>query len=251
MASLRNRTFFSILELNQAIKESLEELNNREMKSFRKSRKQLFETLDRPNLKALPSQPYDFAEWRRAKLNIDYHVRYDDNHYSAPYRYFQQQVEIRATEKVIEIFHKHVRVASHLRSYEKNKFVTSKDHMPANHQFMVEWNPDRFIRWAEKTGPQCVQAIKKVLEQREYPQQSFRKCLGILSLAKRYGADRLELACQRALRFHILSYRQIKNILEKGMEKLEAQTLHSPEPQPAIFHKNIRGSDYYKYKENN
>jgi transposase len=249
LAVLRNRAFFSIQELNQAIKELLEELNNREMKHLEKSRKQMFESLDKPNLQPLPQKAYEFAEWKKVKVGIDYHVGYDKNFYSVPYRFAHKQAEVRATEKGIEVFHKHVRIASHPRWYEKNQYITIKEHMPANHQFMVDWNPKRFIRWAQKIGPSTTELIKQVLDTREHPQQSFRKCLGILNLAKRYSDERLEAAAQRALHYKIFSYKKIKNILDKGYEKINSGKNSNRESQPSLFHNNIRGDRYYGKSE--
>ena len=248
LAVLRKRTFFSIQELNKTIKQQLEELNNRKMKHLGKSRKEMFDLLDRPNLQPLPEKTYEFAECKDAKVGIDYHVRYDDNYYSVPYGHIHRKVEIRATEKIVEVFYKNCRIASHLRSYEKNQNITVKEHMPANHQFMAEWTPKRFIRWAEKIGPQTVILIRTILEEKEHPQQSFRKCLGILNLAKRYSSERLEAAAQRALHYRICSYRKIKSILDKGWDRINSdeQDNLNPSPQPALFHQNIRGGKYYK-----
>jgi transposase len=251
MAPLRNRSFFSIHELNQTIKESVKELNHREMKDFHKSRFQLFEEIEKPNLMPLPMQPYEFAVWKKAKVGIDYHVRYADNFYSVPYTMAHRQTEIRASEKAIEIYHKHVRIASHLRCYGTRQFITCKEHMPSNHQFMTDWNPNRFMRWAEKIGPKCLMLIEQILDQREHPQQNFRKCLGILSLGKRFSEPRLELACQRALQYQIFSYKKIKSILEKGLEKIESASNHQASAQVALLHKNIRGSNYFNQQENN
>jgi transposase len=248
LAALRNRVFFSIQELNQAIKELLEELNNREMKHLEKSRKEMFELVDKPNLNPLPQKAYEFAIWKKAKVGIDYHVGYDKNFYSVPYRFAHRQVEVRATEKTIEIFNKHIRIASHIRCYEKYQPTTIKEHMPTNHQFMLDWNPKRFIRWAEKIGPSSVELIQLVLGAREHPQQSFRKCLGILNLAKRYSDERLEAAAQRALHYKIFSYKKIKNILDKGYEKIKSENEENIESckKYSLFHKNIRGDKYYK-----
>ena len=247
LAPLRNRTFFSIQELNQAIKELLQVLNNRKMKHLDKSRKQMFELLDKPNLQPLPQKPYEYSEWKKTKVGIDYHVLYDKNFYSVPYQFAHKQTEVRATEKTIEVFHKHIRIASHLRCYEKNQSITLKEHMPPNHQFMLDWTPQRFIRWAQKMGPSTTELIQKILQSREHPQQSFRKCLGILNLANRYSEERLEAAAQRALHYKIFSYRKIKNILDKGYEKIKPKTDEKSELniQLSLFHKNIRGDQYF------
>jgi transposase len=248
LAVLRKRTFFSIQELNTEIKQLLEELNNRKMKHLDKSRKEMFELIDKPNLQPLPQKPYEFAECKQAKVGIDYHVRYDHNYYSVPYQHVHKKVEIRATKKVIEILHKNCRIASHVRSYEKNQNITLKEHMPHNHQFMAQWTPKRFIRWAEKIGPQTVALIKTVLNEKEHPQQSFRKCLGILNLAKRFSDKRLEAAAQRALHYRTCSYKKIKGILDQGWDKINIneENNYNLSSQPTLFHQNIRGEKYYK-----
>lgn len=251
LAALRNRSFFSLQELNAAIKEELVKLNNRKMKGYDKSRKELFEIVDKPNLKPLPEKPYEYAEWKAAKVNIDYHVMFDKNFYSVPFQFIGKKVELRITERIIEVIHDHNRIASHLRSYEKNHFVTVEEHMPDKHKFMVKWTPERLINWGAKIGPSTKQLIEEILDSKEHPQQSFRKCLGILSLSKSFQDERLEAAAQRALHYKIFSFKKIKNILIKGFDRIKPENENEEDSpnQRSLFHKNIRGDGYYSQKE--
>jgi transposase len=244
LARLRNQTFFSLAELNQAITELLDELNSRPMRHLGQSRRELFASLDKPALAPLPAQPYEFARWQKARVHIDYHVVFDKHYYSVPYRLIGKEVEVRATEKVVEIFYQRTRQASHPRSQVQGRYSTQADHMPPTHQQFSEWSPERFLHWAKEIGPHTTQLIAAVLADRAHPQQAYRACLGILGLAKRYSNARLELACRRALPAGLLSYKGLRNLLENKLDQLE---LEPPEtgtaPLPA--HANIRGESYY------
>jgi transposase len=242
LARLRNHTFFSLADLNQAIRELLDELNTRLMKHLGRSRRELFETLDRPALKPLPEQPYEFAIWKKARVNIDYHVEFEKHYYSAPHTLLHKEVYLRATESTIEIFFKGQRVASHRRSNTPGRHTTLSEHMPPAHRAYQEWSPDRFIRWAETIGPHTTQLVQTLLASRKHPQQAYRSCLGILRLASRHGEDRLEAACRRALPAGIHSYKGVKNILDARLDQVEPE-----EPTPVIptGHENIRGQTYY------
>jgi len=242
IAPLRNRQFFSIEEINQAIKERLEALNNREMRHLGKSRKELFEELDRPVLKALPERVYELAEWKRAKVSIDYHVEYGGHYYSVPYQLIHKNVDIRATENIIEVFLKGKRVSSHKRDEAKGRHSTLPEHMPEAHRKYAEWNPERFIRWAEKSGSATAQMVKNLLSSRKHPEQGYRSSLGLLRLESRYGKERLEAACHRALSFGLHSYKGVKNILESGLDKV---TPEEPISVASKTHVNIRGTKYY------
>lgn len=241
-ARLRNRTFFGLADLNAAIRELLAELNGRSMRHLGQSRRQLFEALDQPALRPLPAQPYEFAVWKQARVNIDYHVEFEKHFYSVPYTLIHKEVDLRATDNTVEIFYQQQRQASHLRSAVAGRFTTLTEHMPPAHQHYAEWSPERFLRWAEDFGPHTAQLIAAVLGQRTHPQQSFRTCLGILGLAKRYTAERLEAACQRALPAGIRSYKGVRNILEAQLDQLPL-----PEPATAALreHANLRGPAYY------
>jgi len=242
LARLRNRTFFGLAELNQSIHDLLEELNDRTMKHLGKSRREFFEELDRPVLKPLPAEPYQFAIWKKAKVNIDYHVEFDKHYYSVPHRLIGEKVFIRAAERTVEVFHKHRRVASHPRSRVRGRHTTQAEHMPANHRHYAEWSPERFLRWAEEIGPQTRALIETALASRRHPQQAYRTCLGILGLAKRFTKERLEAASGRALASGIHSYRGIKNILDTGLDQVPLEEPVSTSLDP---HANIRGPSYY------
>ena len=243
MARLRNRRFFSLAELNQAIREQLEKLNGRTMKHLGNSRRELFEELDRPALKPLPIEPYEFAIWKKAKVHIDYHVEFEKHYYSVPHELISEKVWIRATRYIVEIFYKHRRVASHPRSRARGRHTTRIEHMPANHRHYAEWSPERFLRWAEQIGPQTRDSIEAALNSRRHPQQAYRTCLGILNLAKRYTKERLEATSERALAFGIHSYKGIKNILDEGLDRVPLEEPASKRLDP---HANIRGSSYYQ-----
>jgi transposase len=242
IAPLRKRQFFSIDEINQAMRERLEALNNREMRHLGKSRHELFEELDRPALKSLPERVYELAEWKRAKVSIDYHVEYGGHYYSIPYQLIHKNVNIRATENIVEVFLKGKRVASHKRDDSRGRHSTLPEHMPEAHRKYAEWNPERFIRWAEKSGSATAQMVKHLLSSRQHPEQGYRSSLGLLRLESRYGKERLEAACHRALSFGLHSYKGVKNILEAGLDKV---TLEEPITVTPKTHVNIRGNKYY------
>ena len=244
MAPLRNRAFFSLAELNRALREQLEAYNNRSFQKLEGSRKSLFLELDQPALKPLPLTRYEFAHRKQATVHIDYHVELDKHRYSVPYQLVHKKVEVRSTQSTVEIFFKGKRVASHKRSPHKGRFTTLKQHMPKQHQDYAEWTPDRLIRWAGKTGEHTERLVEKILESRPHPQQGFRACLGILRLQKPYGPDRLEAACKRALAINSLSYKSVESILKHGLDQ---KPLPQKQPEkPAIEHTNVRGPQYYQ-----
>jgi transposase len=242
LARLRKRTFFSLADLNQAIRELLDELNKRPMQHLGRSRRQFFELLDQPALGPLPEQPYEFAVWKKARVNIDYHIQFEKHYYSVPYTLIHEEVYVRAAESTIEIFFQNRRVASHRRVNSPGRHTTLADHMPPAHQKYQQWSPDRFIRWAQTIGPHTALLVQALLASPRHPQQAYRSCLGLLRLAKRYGEERLEAACRRALPAGIHSYKGVKNILDARLDQVE------PEEAPTVVpptHENIRGQDYY------
>jgi len=242
LARLRNRTFFSLADLNQAIHELLDELDAKLMKHLGRSRRELFETLDQPALKPLPELPYEFATWKKARVNIDYHIEFEKHYYSVPYTLIHEEVYVRATERTIEIFFKNRRIASHRRTNARGRHTTISEHMPPSHQKYQEWSPDRFTRWAQTIGPHTAQLVQALLDSRKHPQQAYRSCMGILRLAKRYGEDRLEAACRRALPAGIHSYKGVKNILDAKLDQVEPE---EPATVVPTDHENIRGQAYY------
>ena len=241
-AALRHRTFFSIAELNTAIRGLLERLNNRKFKKLDSTRRQLFETIDRPALKPLPVERYIYAQWKKATVNIDYHIEVEGHFYSVPCQLVRQKVDVRITTDTIGIIFKGKRIASHPRSYQRGKFTTITEHMPKSHQAYKDWTPSRLISWAQKAGPGTAQLIETIMTTRPHPQQGFRSCLGIMSLGKKYTNERLEAAAHRALAIRSYSYRSIRAILESGMDKVAVQ---AKEVIPVIEHDNIRGGQYF------
>jgi len=243
LAVLRNRTFYSMEELRTAVSELLEKLNARPMRQLKKSRRQLFEEIERAALKPLPVRPYELAEWSRPKVAPDYHVAHDDHFYSVHYALIGQQLDLRATEATIEIFRSGRRLESYPRSYAKGKYTTRKEHMPRAHRDHAEWTPERIAGWAKKSGPQTVALVEAIMASKVHPQQGFKRCLGILRLGKEYTPERLERASARALRFRTLTYTSVAAILKNNLDQ---EPLPGDEPQGSLpLHENIRGSRYY------
>jgi transposase len=244
LAALRNRTFFCLAEMNDAIGELLDRLNARKFKAVNATRAELFETLDKPVLAPLPAMRYSFGEWRTAKVNIDYHIAVAKHLYSVPYQLVGEQLDVRLTATTIEVFHKHRRVASHIRSYREGGATTNPEHMPASHRRYLEWKPSRIINWAKRTGPAAAALVEKILESRPHPEMGFRSCLGIIRLGKEFGTQRVEAACARALAARAYSYKSVKSILANGLDK----TPVTPNPRQLAFaeHANIRGRGYYR-----
>ena len=244
LAALRHRTFFSLAEANAAIAERVAWLNARPFKKLPGSRQTMFEELDRPALRPLPARPYEYAEWRTAKVNIDYHVEVERHWYSVPYQLVGQRLDIRASARVVEVLHRGRRVASHPRSREQGRFTTIPAHMPEAHRRHAEWTPSRIVAWAERTGPATAGLVSEIMASRPHPEQGFRSCLGIMRLGRRYGDERLEAACARALAVRGLSYRSVESILKAG---LDGVPLPGAEPVATIgVHANVRGAAYYE-----
>jgi len=246
LAALRNHTFFRLEELNQAIRVKLQDFNLRKFQKLETTRKELFETLDCPALKPLPERPYEYAEWKKATVNIDYHIEIDHHYYSVPYQLAREQMEVRITLTTIEVLFKNRRVASHTRSYRKGGFTTLKEHMPKAHQQYLEWTPSRILRWAQQLGPNTEKLVTHILENKPHPQQGFRSCLGIFRLGKQYSKERLEAACAYALSIHGFFYKSVESILKHGLDQKNTLTLPSPEEPLPLAHPNIRGKEYYQ-----
>ena len=243
IAPLRNRTFHSIAEVNEAIAEQVEFLNNRKMKHLDQSRAELFREIDRPALLPLPEHPYEFAEWKKRTVNIDYHVELDRHYYSVHYRLIKEKVDVRYTSHTVEIFHEGRRVASHARSFRKGGYTTVDDHMPASHKAHLEWSPSRIISWAGDTGPATAELVAGIMERRPHPEQGYRSCLGIVRLGGKYGSERMETAAKRAVGVGAFSYGSVKSILETGIDRLDDGEDQDALPLPE--HDNVRGPDYY------
>jgi len=244
IARLRAQKFYSLAELNVAIRTCVEVINERPFKKMEGSRRQLFIELDRPALRRLPPEPYEFATWRKAKVNIDYHLEADRHYYSVPYQLVGKVLDVRSSASTVEVFFNHKRVASHLRSFAKHRHTTDPAHMPESHRRYAKWTPSRIISWAAATGPSTAKLVEEILASRPHPEQGFRSALGIIRLADRYSTARVEAACSRALRLRSYSYRSVESILSHG---LDAQPL--PEPRRTRAHPrhhNVRGSTYYR-----
>ncbi len=244
LAALRNRKFFSLEELNQAIKGLLVKLNDRPFKKMTGSRRSLFESLDKPALKPLPAEPYEYAEWKKARVHVDYHVELDRHYYSVPCQLVGRQLDIRFTQGTVECFHKGRRVASHHRCRRPGGYTTVGEHMPRSHQEQAGWTPERVINWARKVGLSTAEVAEGIMRRRSHPQQGFRACLGLMRLTRSFGEARLESACRRAVALGIFSYKRIQSILEHGLDKA-ALPLPASDVSPVI-HPNIRGAAYFQ-----
>jgi transposase len=246
VAALRHRKFFSLAELNQAIRELLIKLNQRPFRKRPGCRVSLFQELDKPALGPLPSERYEFHQWATARVNIDYHVEVDDHYYSVPYTLTGQVVDVRSTMTTVEIFHRGERVASHLRSHETYKATTVNEHRPKSHQQHLAWPPSRLIHWAESVGPATAQLFAEILKSKPHPEMGYRSCLGILRLGTRFSNERLEAAARRAVSTGACSYRSVKSILERGLDR---QLVEIPAVRPPLEHANLRGALYFDPSE--
>jgi len=243
LAPLRHHTFTSLVEMNIAIQKRLVEFNNQSFQKMKTSRRELFETIDKPALKPLPPGRYQYAEWKKVKINIDYHFVSDDHYYSVPHQYIHHRVELRVTSKTVECFYKSQRIAVHARSYAKYRHTTSAEHMPPAHRAHAEWTPERIKRWASKIGNHTADYVDRMMRSRSFPQQAFRACLGLLRLSSRFGEDRLEKACAKALTAGATRYQHVESILKNHLENIPDD---ESEPAQLSLHDNIRGPGYYQ-----
>lgn len=243
-AVLRNKKFYDIDELNSAIREALENYNSKKMQKLKQSRKERFLEFEKKELRPLPLERYSFKRFAQATIQINYHIylKEDNHYYSVPYRYRGKKADLIYTDRIVEIFFEHTRIAMHPRDRRKNCYTTDRNHMPPQHQWVNDWNPERFIKWGASQGSNVEEMVKNILKSREHPEQAYKVCLGVLSLAKKVGKERLDNACGRALSFQHYSYKGVKNILEKGLDHNEEEALLFPK---SIIHENIRGKEYY------
>ncbi len=249
LAPLRNQKFETLDELNTAIWEKLDLLNERKMKKFDTSRKERFDEIEKPLLTPLPSRPYKIRHFiPSATVQKNYHVYFkpDGHYYSVPYRYRKKNVRIAYTAEEVEIYLHNTRIAAHRRERKKNGYTTTYEHMPSQHKIVSEWNPQRFLQWASQCGSETKKLISRVIDSREVPEQAYKSCLGILNLSKKYGDRRLEAASARANYFGINSAKGLKNILVKGLER---QELGGERADNVPEHQNIRGGRYYESSE--
>jgi len=243
LAVLRHRQFFSLAELNRAIAELLIRLNLRPFKKLPGSRMSQFDAIDRPALKPLPTTPYEYADWKKARVHVDYHIEIRRHYYSVPYRLIRRQLDVRITASTIECFHKNQRVACHRRDDAPGRHTTRPEHMPEKHRYHAQFSPERLQRWAARVGVETEALISQVLRERPHPEQGYRACLGILRLAKSYGDERLNAACARALILGTHRYKSIESILKKGLDQQPLD--ETDEPQLPADHGNLRGPGYY------
>lgn len=242
LARLRNQRFFSLDELNAAIRPLLGQLNRKVTRHLGASRRDLFEMLDRPALKPLPVEPYVYAEWKQCRAGLDYHIDVGRHYYSVPYQLLKQKLWVRITARTVEVYFKGQRVAAHARTSGNRQHSTHKDHMPANHLFKADWTPERIRRQAARIGPNTEAYVEVIMRERRHPEQGYRSCLGILRLAKTFGRQRLEAACARAMEINARSYSSLHSILKNGLDR---QPRTRATDEPAITHPNIRGAEYF------
>jgi transposase len=244
IAALRHQTFFRLADLNHAIRELLERLNQRPFKKREGSRASVFAAVERSALRALPAEPFDMSQWSYARVNIDYHIAFDANFYSVPYTLVQERVEVRAAPTTIEIFHKGQRVASHVRGHGREQVFTQREHRPKSHQAHLEWTPSRMVHWAEQIGPHTAKLLERILAEKPHPEMGYRSCLGIIRLAEEYSSTRMEAAADRAIRTGACRYQSVKSILKNSLDQ---QPLSEPPPLPLPpSHDNIRGAEYFE-----
>jgi len=243
LAALRNRTFYSLDELRRAVWPLLERLNDKRMQRVGRTRRELFEELERAELLPLPPKRYVWSQWARGRVNIDYHVAFEDHFYSVPYQLCGKEVELRATDATVEILRLGTRVASHVRSAHKHRHSTLADHMPSSHRAHAEWTPSRIIEWARTVGPSTATMVEEIMRRRPHPEQGFRSCLGLMRLKKSWSEPRLEAACARAVRSRAFSYKSVVAILRNNLDRAPEPSSQSQLPLP--LHDNVRGGEYY------
>lgn len=245
LAALRHRRFFSLAELNAAIAVLLADLNRRPFKKLPGCRASAFAELDAPALKPLPAQPLVLAQFKPARVNIDYHVAFEGHYYSVPHQHVGQAVELRVTAATLEVLLRRQRIAAHARCPRVGGFTTVPEHMPASHRAHRQWTPAKLIAWGERIGAATAAVVRWQMEHRPHPEQGYRACLGLMRLARTYGGDRLEAACARALSIRGPHYRSVKSILECGLDRRDASLLGGASPMPS--HDNVRGPGYYEH----
>jgi transposase len=243
LGRLRHQTFFSLAECNTAIASCLDRMNAHIMRRLGISRRDLFESIERPALKALPAQDYEYAEWRLARVGLDYHVEVEGFFYSVPHTFIRAEVDARITARTVEVFHRGRRIAAHERRYGGRRHGTDPEHMPSSHRRYAEWTPDRFRRWARNIGPNTEALITAILTHRPHPEQGFRTCLGILRLYRGIAPARAEAVSARALEIGAMNYKSVASILANNLDRLAAR---QNDAEPTLFdHSNVRGPRYF------
>lgn len=248
LARLRHHTFFTLEELNTAIADLLIDLNERPFKKLPGCRRSQFESLDKPALLPLPTQPYEYQHVKKARVHIDYHIEYDRHYYSVPHALVKSEVEVRATTRLVTLYAHGKPVATHRRSTHRGAHTTQTEHMPVSHRQFAQWSPERFLEWAEDIGPATAKLVAQQLQKRRHPEQAYRSVLALLSLAKRYGRQRLEAACRHAISIGSPTRTSVQSILKHGIDKIEQQPPAQKdllEEEYLTGHDNVRGSTYY------
>jgi len=247
MARLRHQTFFTLASLNQAIRVLLDDLNQRPFKKLPGTRLSQFEQLDKPALRALPSQPYQYEEIKKARVHIDYHIEYDKHYYSVPHHLVKQEVEVHASDHTVVVHAQGQRVASHPRSYRPGAHSTCQEHMPDAHRSMHDWSPERFLSWAGDIGAETREVVRGLLQEKHHIEQSYRHVLALLGNAKKYGRKRLNNACGRALLIGSPTRSSVESILKQGLDQVAVETPHNAVQEELNLddHENVRGEDYY------
>ena len=249
LACLRHKVFHTLEDLNEAIRPLLEKLNNRKMRELKKSRTELYLEIDKPALMALPVAVYEFAEWKTVKVNINYHIQFDEHYYAVHYTHVHKVLEARATSTVVELFLRGERIASHRRSYQKGKYTTPPEYMPAGHRAMAKWPPSRMIAWAQSIGPSVGLLVEKILNTSKHPEQRYNSAIGLIRLGKKYGNDRAEKASRRGLELGSHSYKFVADMLKNNMDKLIVnETKYKQRAFTVIEEANTRGPKYYNNK---
>jgi transposase len=247
MARLRHQSFFTLFSLNQAIRFLLEDLNQRPFKKLPGSRASQFEQLDKPALRSLPTQPYEYAEIKQARVHIDYHIEYDKHYYSVPHHLVKQAVEVQGSSRMVTIYSQGKRLASHPRSYRQGGHSTCAEHMPPSHKAIHDWSPERFLSWADDIGEATREVVSHLLKEKRHQEQSYRRILALLGNARKYGRDRLNNACARALAIHSPTRSSVESILKQGLDQ-QPLTAAETSTQDELFldhHENLRGEEYY------
>lgn len=244
LAPLRDERFSSLRQLNQALQQGLAKLNGRTMRAYGQSRRERFEAVDQPQLAPLPKTAFEFAHWKTAKVNLDYHIELERHYYSVPYEYVRQSVQLKITEHLVQVFHDHQRIAVHERSRVAFEHSTTAEHMPPEHYAYKTQSRQKFLAWASHIGPATVQQVAAIFDQKTYDEQAFRTLRGVQHLSTTYGAQRLEAACERANALGIVGRKRLLLMLK---HKLESEPL--PDETPTVvsmYHDNVRGQAYYQ-----
>jgi transposase len=247
LARLRHQVFYSFDDLNHAIRGLLDDLNTRPFKKLPGTRRSQYETLDRPALQPLPAERYQFREWKKARVHLDYHVEILGHYYSVPHTLVSREMDVRITGTQIECIYQNQTVALHVRAEEgRGGHTTVPEHMPSHHRAHGEWSPGRFLTWAVQIGPHTRDLVRRMLESRKHPELAYRSCLGLLNLAKQYKPERLEAACQRAILLGATRQSSVRSILERGLDSQPLPEVPNEEADSPPVHENVRGAAYYQ-----